>query len=256
MSCPRIAIPTPTSQNEDYNQRCWHQYAECVTAAGGEPVRIPLTANPAQMAQLIASCQGVILPGSPADVNPARYGEPMQGSAPDDPARDAADELLLQDAFHMRKPLLGVCYGFQNLNVWLGGSLTQDLPTAQPESPINHSPREPVTVAHTAALAEGSLLAALAETKTAEVNSSHHQAVARPGDGLRVTAICPEDGVIEAAEWQGGTFTLGLQWHPKRTYTQSLFSRKIFAALIEAAGNWQEIPNGSSAPNAAETTQA
>lgn len=253
---PRIAIPTPTSKREEYNLRCWIQYAEAVQAAGGEPVRVELTKSPAEVAQISSSCQGVILPGSPADVNPARYGETMRGSAPDDPARDAVDELLMQDAFHLRKPLLGICYGFQNLNVWLGGSLIQDLPMAQPESPIDHSPKDSQPEAHSIRIAENSLLSRLAAADTALVNSSHHQAVARAGDRLRVTAISPADGVIEAAEWQGGAFTVGLQWHPERTYQQNPLSMRIFSALIEAAQAWQAIPNGTEVRSTQQEEQA
>src|SRR6201986_4388239 len=116
---PRIAIPEPTSAEPDYNQRSWPQYAHAVEACGAVAVPIPLAASPATVANLVASCSGVLLPGSPADVNPQKYGEePLRECAAADPAREAVDELLLRDAFEHKKPVFGICYGIQALNVW------------------------------------------------------------------------------------------------------------------------------------------
>jgi putative glutamine amidotransferase len=244
MTRPRIAIPEPTLNNAEYNERSWIQYANAVEAAGGEAVKIALTAAPAEIARTLSNCQAVLLPGSPADVNPAKFGETVTGAKPGDPAREAADELLLQDAFNLRKPVLGICYGFQSMNVWLGGSLVQDLPTQLPLSPVDHSPKDRPPVAHTVRLDEGSRLAALAGDRNAPVNSSHHQAVARLGDGLVRAAICPEDGVIEAAEGRSGAFVMGLQWHPERTFQTDAFSRRIFESFLEAVRAWKELPNG------------
>jgi putative glutamine amidotransferase len=247
MTRPRIAIPEPTRTNTEYNERSWVHYADAVQAAGGEPVKILLSAAPAEIARTLAGCQGVVLPGSPADVNPAKFGEEVAGSKPADPAREAADELLLQDAFNLRKPVLGICYGFQSMNVWLGGSLVQDIPTQRPHSPVDHSPKERPAVAHTVRLAQGSRLASLAGQLDAPVNSSHHQAVARLGDGLVLAGTCPEDGVVEAAEGRHGAFVMGLQWHPERTFETDAFSRRIFEDFVEAVKAWREVPNGSEA---------
>src|ERR1700710_2304166 len=110
MPKPRILIPEPTSHDPEYNQRGWAQYAAAVEQAGGIPVRIPLHASQEEQAQLIASAQAILLPGSHADVNPEKFGEPLDpNSAPADPLREAADELLLQDAFNLQKPILGIC---------------------------------------------------------------------------------------------------------------------------------------------------
>ena len=130
---PRIAIPVPTSRDEQYNERCWPEYAAAIEGAGGEAVRIPLGHEPAETAKLVASCSAILLPGSPADVHPQKYGQEAQSdTAEPDFAREAADELLLQDAFHLRKPVLGVCFGMQMMNVWRGGALVQQLP-AEPD---------------------------------------------------------------------------------------------------------------------------
>ena len=103
------------------------------------------------MAKLLAGVQGVLLPGSKFDVDPQRYGEAREPECgDDDPARTAADELLLQDAFNLRKPILAICHGTQNLNVWRGGALVQDLKTA-----VNHRPGREVVKAHPVEIARG-----------------------------------------------------------------------------------------------------
>jgi putative glutamine amidotransferase len=236
---PRIAIPEPTSDEPEYNQRSLPQYVAAVEAAGAEPVVISLREPQARVAQLLASVQGVLLPGSGHDVDPQRYGESRAPeTASDDPARAAVDELLLQDAFNLRKPILTICHGTQTLNVWRGGALIQDLKTT-----VNHMPGREVVEAHPVKIADRSrlteILAHVGESN-AQVNSSHHQAIRMPGDNLRVTAVSPNDGVIEAIELDAPNhFVVGVQWHPERTYAQSEFSRAIFSAFVQAAAAWQ-----------------
>jgi putative glutamine amidotransferase len=172
-------------------------------------------------------------------VDPERYGEarePECGQA--DPARTAADELLLQDAFNLRKPILAICHGAQTLNVWRNGSLVQDLKTT-----VNHQPGREVVNAHPVQVSAGSRLTGiLAKTGGTEVqvNSSHHQAVRRLGDNLRVAAVSADDDVIEAIELEEPDhFVVGVQWHPERTYQQSAFSRAIFDEFVRTAATWQ-----------------
>src|ERR1700732_299846 len=141
---PRIAIPMPHSLDREYAERAIPQYERAVEQAGGEPVRIPLDQTPAEVMKLLERCNGVLLPGSNADVDPARFGAPRSPhTTAADPRRDAVDELLLQDAYKLRKPVLGICYGLQSLNVYRSGSLVQDI-----ESPINHSAGRAVPKAH------------------------------------------------------------------------------------------------------------
>jgi putative glutamine amidotransferase len=235
----RIAIPEPTSSDTEYNQRALPQYVEALKAAGAEPVVVPLSETQERVAKLLANVQGVLLPGSKFDVDPQRYGEAREPEcADDDPGRTAADELLLQDAFNLRKPILAICHGTQNLNVWRGGALVQDLRTA-----VNHRPGREVVKAHPVEIAEGSRLKGILpapEAGDVEVNSSHHQAIRTPGDNLRVSAVSPGDGVIEAVELDAANhFVVGVQWHPERTYGQSGFSRAIFSAFVRAAEEWQ-----------------
>jgi putative glutamine amidotransferase len=245
MSKPRILIPEPTSHDSEYNQRGWHQCADAVEQSGGVPVAVPLHASQEEQAQLIAGAQGVLLPGSHADVNPEKWNEPLDPkSAPPDPLREAADELLLQDAFNLQKPIFGICYGMQSMNVWRGGSLIQDLAT-----PVNHAPGRHIAEAHPIVVTPGTRLGDLAETAQSVmspilVNSSHHQAVARIGDQLHSVALSPLDGTVEAVEGGSGPFVLGVQWHPERTFDSSPLSRELFRAFVEAAASWKPQSNG------------
>jgi len=238
----RIAIPEPTSSDSEYNQRALPQYVEALQAAGAEPVVVPLSEPQDRVAKLLAGVQGVLLPGSKFDVDPQRYGEAREPECgEDDPGRTAADELLLQDAFNLQKPILAICHGAQNLNVWRNGSLIQDLKTS-----VNHRPGREVVNAHLVRVAPGSRLKEiLAKTGEAEVqvNSSHHQAIRSAGDNLRVAAVSPGDGVVEAVELDAPNhFVVGVQWHPERTYVQSAFSRAIFDEFVRAAKAWQPPP--------------
>jgi len=254
---PRIAIPEPTSTNAAYNQRSLPQYIRAIEAAGGIAVPIPLHESPASQASMLASCSGVLLPGSPADVDPARYGQQAApATAAKDVSREAADNLLLQDAFALAKPVLGICYGLQSLNVWRRGSLIQDLPHPLEATPggdasiVNHEPGREVQNAHPVLVTRGSRLSRLepsAEQEELSVNSSHHQAVDRPGDQLVVAAISPVDGVIEALEGaEPQQFVVAVQWHPERSYESSQPSRALFAAFLEAARSWE--PPATSIP--------
>jgi putative glutamine amidotransferase len=237
---PRIAIPEPHS-NREYTARVLPEYTSAIEAAGGEAVVISLGLSPAGLAQTMKSCDAVLLPGSHADIDPEKYGEQRDPhTAPSDVPRDNADELLLQDAFNMRKPVFGICYGIQSLNVWRTGKLIQHI-----ESPVAHEKNREMR-AHTIDIPVGTRLGWLAqeaeyETPEIWVNSSHHQSVAAIGDGLRVAAVSPKDGIIEAVEsTSAGHWVLGVQWHPERTYKDDHFSRLLFRAFITRAQAWHE----------------
>lgn len=234
-----IAIPEPTSSDLEYNQRSLPQYISALESAGAVPVVIPLSESQDRVAQLLAGVQGILLPGSLYDVDPQRFGEeriPECGES--DAARTAADELMLQDAFNFRKPILAICAGVQALNVWRSGSLIQHLRTQ-----VDHSPGRAVAEAHPVQIAPHSRLASLLENggnAEPKVNSSHHQAIRTVGNNLRVVAVSPVDGVVEGVELDSADhFVVGVQWHPERTYTQSAFSRAIFAAFLSAAEEFE-----------------
>jgi putative glutamine amidotransferase len=236
---PRIAIPEPCSYDAGYSGRSLPAYVEAVEAAGGEAVVIPLGLAPEELARRITGCSAVLLPGSKADIDPQKFSaERHPKTAPADPERDAADELLLQDAYNLHKPIFGICYGLQSLNVWRSGSLVQNI-----ESQINHSARG-VDIAHRVNVEPGTLLAKEIDRNSGElaiqVNSSHHQAADVVGDGLRVAARCAEDKVIEALEGTlPGHYVLAVQWHPERGFEKDESSRRLFQSFVEAARRWR-----------------
>jgi putative glutamine amidotransferase len=235
---PRIAIPEPCSYDAEYNGRSLPPYLRAVEAAGGEPIVISLGQSPEELAKRITGCAAVLLPGSRADVDPQKFSaERNPKTAPADPLRDAADELLLQDAYNLHKPIFGICYGLQSLNVWRTGSLVQHI-----ESKINHSARG-IEFAHQVVIEPGTLLASNINRGPCPsmilVNSSHHQAAEVVGDGLRATARCPDDDVIEAIEGTvPGHYVLAVQWHPERTFEKDEPSRGLFQSFVEAAASW------------------
>jgi putative glutamine amidotransferase len=233
-----IAIPEPTSSDSAYNQRSLPYYLAALHSAGATPIVVPLHERQDRVAKVLSGVRGILLPGSPHDVNPQRFGEDrIPECASDDPARTAVDELMLQDAFNLHKPIFGICFGIQNLNVWRNGSLIQNLTTS-----VDHSPANSQVEAHLVQIAPGSRLASLVPPGPAleqRVNSSHHQAIATPGDNLLVSAVSPEDGVIEAVELDSPDhFVVAVQWHPERTYTHSSLSRALFGSFVRAAEAW------------------
>ena len=239
---PRIAIPVPHSGDPEYAGRALPQYVRAIELAGGEAVPIPLDGSGPNLDRLIDSCDGVLLPGSRADVLPEKYGAERDPKTADaDLPRDAVDELLLKNAYASRKPILGICYGLQTLNVHRAGSLVQHI-----ESQTNHEAGRKVPIAHDVVIDEGSVLAGIVNDGNGNgskipVNSSHHQSAEKLGDGLRISARCPDDGVIEAIEGiDPDHFVLAVQWHPERSVDEDAPSRGIFRALIQAAKHWRK----------------
>jgi putative glutamine amidotransferase len=244
----------PHSTDLEYGERAIPQYERAVALAGGEPVRISLNENPAGLNSLIASCSGVLLPGSNADIDPARFQQktsPHTASA--DLRREAVDDLLLEEAYSQRKPVLCICYGLQSLNVFRGGSLIQHIPDSLPEemrAKVNHEAGRKVVVAHGVEIDADSRIAGIV-TSTDQgqrsevdgriivpVNSSHHQSADAIGRGLRVVAHCPDDGIIEALEGTSPDhFVIAVQWHPERSVDADEPSQAIFRALITAANH-------------------
>jgi putative glutamine amidotransferase len=240
---PRIAIPMPHSIDREYAERAIPQYERAVEQAGGEAVRIPLDQPSAAVLKIIEGCDGVLLPGSKADVEPSRFGaERSAQTATADEGRDAVDELLLQNAYQLRKPVLGICYGLQSLNVFRAGTLIQHIPDFLPvelRARVDHEAGKKVAVAHAVEIEKDSKLAEVlngGKELVLPVTSSHHQSADKIGDGLRVVARCTDDGIVEALEGIAPDhFVLAVQWHPERSIDADEASRTIFRALIEAA---------------------
>lgn len=159
---------------------------------------------------------GLVLGGG-CDVDPARYGQVVRPGVgvKVDPARDATDFALFERAWKESMPVLGICRGLQVINVALGGTLVQDIPSERP-SPVAHqrSEKEKTRRDHTVRVADGTLLREIAGTTEISVNSRHHQAIERPARGLIVSANAP-DGTIEAVEGDRNRWLVGVQWHPE-----------------------------------------
>jgi len=235
---PRIGIPYRTHKEELSGERAKYEfYVRSVEKAGGSPVEVSLGLASPELGRLARSLDAIVLPGSPADVNPERYGAKRHAKTADaDAAREKTDCELLEHCLAEGKPVLAICYGVQILNVYLGGSLVQDIGSEWLQS-LPHSwergeqgAPEPF---HSIEIAAGSKAAEASGAGGATVNSSHHQAVRKPGKNLRITARAA-DGIVEAVEWSGdANWIVGVQWHPERM-TEDTFSENLFRGLMNA----------------------
>ena len=207
-------------------------YFDGIIEAGGIPVMLPLTDDETTIEQLVSQCDGFLVTGG-HDVDPERYGE---AAGPKTvklcKARDRMEERLIPSVIAADKPLLGICRGIQSLNVALGGTLWQDLPSQHP-SDIEHHMNPPYDAfGHNVSLVPGTPLASLFAGQTEiAVNSYHHQAVREPAAGLEVMAVAP-DGVIEALYRPASHFLWAVQWHPEFLYKVDPRSQTIFDAFV------------------------
>lgn len=235
---PRVGIPYRTRKEELNNKReAYSKYVAAVQAAGAEPAEISLALSKPELLKIAENLDAIVLPGSPADVDPSRFHAARHPKSADaDLRREETDFALIDHAIAEQKPVLAICYGVQSLNVFLVGSLVQDVPselhTQIQHSWPGHDGPEPH---HQIALEAGSRLAQLAGGREALVNSSHHQAVLEPGKNLRIVSRAP-DGVIEAVEWTGDSnWIVGVQWHPERMVGNDELARTLFRELVAAA---------------------
>jgi putative glutamine amidotransferase len=182
------------------------------------------------------SVSGLVLTGG-EDVDPARYGEKRHEKVRSvNPARDATEAALIEAARSRGKPVLAICRGIQILNVALGGTLVQDIPS-QCDTRISHdedTQRDSRT--HEISVERGSLIAKAVGAEHLTVNSFHHQSVKRVADGMRVTARSP-DGVIEGIESTSDWWVMGVQWHPEEmTDSPEPWDRGLFKAFAQKLG--------------------
>ncbi len=208
--------------------------------AGGIPVLLPALGDAEDIAEVLRHLDGILLPGSPSNVEPHRYaGSPSAPGTLHDPNRDATTLTLIPQAVQMGVPLLGICRGFQEINVAFGGSLLQRVH----ETPghLDHRDDESAELevqygpAHEVRLEPGGLLHRLAGADQVPVNSLHWQGVERLGRDLIVEARAP-DGLIEAFQVRNSPrFALAVQWHPEWQAMSNPFSRALFAAFGDAS---------------------
>ena len=237
---PLVGIPWRTTGEEQAGERRkLDYYFESVRKAGGEPREISLTGAGPELERRVEEFDGFVLPGSPADVDPAVYGAARHSKTKNlDANRERTDYAILKHAFAAGKPVLRICFGCQSLNVYLKGTLVQDIPAEKPGSGKHGATDLTPDAAkgdleHAARFAAGSRLAQLAGAATARVNSSHHQSIDRPGQGLRVTATSPDDNIVEGVEWADDrNWVVGVQWHPERM-VGDCFSERLFAEFVQ-----------------------
>lgn len=203
-------------------------YVRALDSAGLAPLALPTMLAPERAASALkdSGVAGLVLTGG-EDVEPARYGATPHAKLEEtDPARDAAELALIAAARERRLPILAICRGIQILNVALGGTLYQDLPSERP-GPVAHTGDD---VRHTVRVEPESLLARTLGTRTVTINSRHHQAIRDLAPGLRAVAWA-KDGLIEAVEPidPEAPWTLAVQWHP-----EDLTERALFDAFARA----------------------
>jgi len=209
-------------------------YVTALERAGLIPLIVPPLSSAEAAASVLDSVAGLVLTGG-EDVDPARYGEKRHEKVVSvNAARDATEAALVEEARARGTPVLAICRGIQILNVALGGSLVQDIPT-QCESTIDHDEEGARTSrSHEISIEPGSLIAKAVGTEHCSVNSFHHQSVKRVADGMRVTARSP-DGIIEGIEsTDEDWWAMGVQWHPEEmTESAEPWDRGLFKAFAK-----------------------
>lgn len=210
-------------------------YFHGITEAGGIPVMLPLTDDPADLARLADEFDGFLFTGG-HDVSPSCYGmEKLPYCRDCCPARDAMEGTLLPLVMAQDKAVLGICRGLQFCNAALGGTLYQDLPTEHPSSVV-HSQQPPYDQpSHSVTVEAGSPLFALSG-ETAQVNSCHHQGIRALAPGLQVMARS-EDGLVEAIWKPDARFFWAVQWHPEFSQAVDPLSKAIFRAFVVGASD-------------------
>lgn len=208
---------------------------QAVEEAGGLPVLIPVSIDDDTLRSIYERLDGVLLPGG-GDVRPSLYGAEMNPLTDNlDDARDHVEINLTRWAVADDRPVFGICRGHQVVNVALGGTLIQDVPSEIGEN-INHNITVPRSArAHEVQIDPSSHLASILGATTVKVNSLHHQSVAQPAPDVCVTAYSP-DGVVEALEMPDKKFVLSVQWHPEDLYSDDAAMKQLFRAFVEAAG--------------------
>jgi putative glutamine amidotransferase len=231
---PRIGLTLDTDESGRYGLQA--SYVDAVLAAGGLPILLPHAQDAA--GAYLALIDGLVVTGGAFDVPPELYGEARRSACGSTkPARTAFEKDLLEAALAARLPVLAVCGGMQLLNVARGGTLYQDL--AADAGLTGHEQPAPKDLpSHDAIVAEGTHLAALLGPGPIRVNSTHHQAVKDPGQGVLVSARAP-DGVVEAIELPDLPFALGVQWHPEAVIPHDPRHAALYRGLVQAARDFR-----------------
>jgi len=213
------------------------KYAEGVLRAGGVPVIVPYNLDEESLQILFDRLDGLLLSGG-GDIDPEIYGEPAHPATNEiEIDRDRVELALARWVVEKAKPFLAICRGIQVLNVALGGTLIQDIPSEMPDA-LEHSFERGIVErgyhAHPVKIAANSRLAQVMQTEIVQTNSWHHQAIKQAASKLQVTAYAP-DGVIEAVEVPERRFAIGVQWHPEWMFEHQPEHRRLFEGLVAAS---------------------
>ena len=238
---PRIAITAGSNPGTVNHTWLRFDYLHAVSKARGLPSIIasgftnPLDEAEQLAGEILDNCDGLLLSGG-TDVDPKIFGEvPHTALGRVDGPRDPFEITLAREAVRRDMPVLGICRGLQVLNVALGGTLIQDIPSDVLNATIHETGENRVEIAHDVVIEAGSLLARLLSTTRVGVNSFHHQAAKRVGEGLTVSATSPLDGIIEGLEMNDRAFVVAVQWHPENFWKTSPLFDGLFNGFIEAA---------------------
>ncbi len=213
--------------------------ASIVHGANAIPVIIPSLPVPLDSQDILSQLDGLLVTGGYSNIEPWRYGgAPAGPDAHEDAQRDNTTLQLIPDAIELGIPLLGICRGFQEMNVAFGGTLHQKLHETGQYQEHREDKKAPLDVqygpAHPVTIEPGGILAAIAGTGEQMVNTVHMQGIDRLGEGLKIEACAP-DGLIEAISVQNSkNFALAVQWHPEYKVSDNLFSMTIYQAFAEA----------------------
>jgi putative glutamine amidotransferase len=215
------------------------KYAEGVLQAGGVPLIVPHNLGEEALRVVLDRVDGVLLSGG-GDIDPALFGEgPHTATCEIESDRDRVEVTLARWVVTRDMPFLAICRGIQVLNVALGGSLVQDIPSQVPDA-LQHSFDRTTTprdyLAHPVKIDPSSQLARVMQLEVAQTNSWHHQSIKQAADKLLVTAVAP-DGVIEAVEVPGRRYAIGVQWHPEWMFEKWTEHRRLFEELVKACAS-------------------
>jgi putative glutamine amidotransferase len=210
-----------------------NSYSAAIEAAGGIPFILPYSENEETLADYTASMDGFVFTGG-ADVDPKYYGEEIREACGKIfPLRDAFEARMFEKITSTKKPILAICRGMQVINVFLGGTLYQDIDTEYETSLAHRQPLPNTEPWHDILVFEKSKLAALVGKSRMVGNSFHHQAIKVLAKGLTCTAKA-EDGIIEAYTGDDYPYLAAYQWHPERLYLSDADNFSLFIEFIDA----------------------
>lgn len=242
------SLDRKSGRHEQPSVFLYTSYISVLEAMGLAPVLLTPAHSQAAIRSILSSCRGLVLTGG-EDVDPARYGEkpsPALGSVLKE--RDEMEYHAIEAAVERDLPILAICRGIQVLNVYLGGTLYQDLATEQPGDVAHEQPTPWSAKSHTVRIEEDSMLREIVGCHTISINSFHHQALKNVAPSLRVVARA-DDGLIEAVESRNNGWMLGVQWHPERheaTAPDTDPDRRLFAGFRDVV--LSGVVAGSTAP--------